>query len=298
MQIGFIGLGKMGKNIVCNLLSQKVEVIAYNRSQKPLQEVISAGAIGASSVEDLVQKLNAPRVIWLMVTAGPVVDLFIDQLLPLLSQEDIIIDGGNSFYKDAIKRAEKCAEKSIEYLDIGTSGGLTGARNGACLTIGGKEEVFKKIEPLCKLIAIKNGYGYMGPSGAGHYVKMIHNGIEYALLQAYGEGYEQLKNAPYKLDLKDISRVWSNGSVIRSWLTELAQDAFSKDPNLEKITDKIGGGETGKWAEETAKETNSPHNTLSHAPSVRYNTEEGNSFTKKFIAALRNEFGGHEVQLK
>ncbi|MFC2149802.1 phosphogluconate dehydrogenase (NAD(+)-dependent, decarboxylating), partial [Candidatus Auribacterota bacterium] len=276
--------------IVFNLLSKKIRVVAFNRSPARVAGVVEKGAEGTSSVEELANKLKPPRIIWIMVTAGKAVDAVIDSLIPHLTKGDIIIDGGNSLFKDALTRGKRLENTGIEFLDIGTS--------GACLTVGGKKEVFEKVEPLLKKIAVEGGYSYMGPAGAGHFVKMIHNGIEYALLQSYSEGFEQLINGPYKLDLKEIARVWDNGSVIRSWLLELAEDALSKDPNLDKITGEIGGGQTGKWALETALETNSPHAALAHALTVRRGSKGSDAFSNRFIAALRNEFGGHEVKTK
>ena len=234
-----------------------------------------------------------------MVTAGKPVDIVIEEILPYLKKGDIVIDGGNSFYKDSVRRYNYLKKKSIDFLDIGTSGGLSGARHGACLTIGGDINVFKKIEFVCKFVSAKDGYAYVGPSGAGHFVKMTHNGVEYALLQAYGDGYELLYNGPYKnLDFKKISTTWKNGSVIRSWLVELAEDAFSKDARLSKIEGVVGGGETGTWAIETAKEYNVPFESVKLALKLRKKSQKKPSFSGKVIAALRNEFGGHEVVKK
>jgi 6-phosphogluconate dehydrogenase len=298
MELGFIGLGRMGKNIVCNLLSKGTTVCAYNRSPGPLKEVAAKGAAGFSALPDLAAKLKKPRIIWIMVTAGRAVDEVIKSLLPHLEKGDILIDGGNSFFKDSVRRSVELARDGIEYLDVGTSGGLAGARHGACLTIGGKREIFKKVEPLLKMIACENGYAYVGESGTGHFVKMVHNGIEYALLQSYAEGFEQLRNAPFDLDLREISRVWNRGSVIRSWLLELAQDALKNDPHLEKIASEIGGGETGAWSVQTALETKVPFAMIAQAISARYESKLTESFAKKFVAALRNEFGGHEIKEK
>lgn len=298
MELGCIGLGRMGKNIVFNLLSKGVTVYAYNRSAGPLKEVAARGAIGAPTLQELSSKLNKPRVIWIMVTAGRAVDDVIASLLPHLDKGDILIDGGNSYFKDSVRRSAELARSGIEYMDIGTSGGLSGALHGACLTIGGKPETYKKVEPLLKLIAVDNGYAYMGESGTGHFVKMVHNGIEYALLQSYAEGFEQLRNAPFDLDLREVSRVWNHGSVIRSWLLELAEQVLKKDPRLEKIAAEIGGGETGAWSVQTALETKVPFPMLAQAISARFESKLSESFAKKFVAALRNEFGGHEVKQK
>lgn len=299
MKLGFIGLGRMGFNIVLNLHGKKIPVVAYNRSPEPVKEIRKHGVNDAYSIPELINKLPKRKIIWLMVTAGKPVDKVIEELLPYLNKGDIIIDGGNSFYKDSIRRYKKLKKKKIGFIDIGTSGGLKGARYGACLTIGGDKKTFKKIEWLCRAVSAKNGYAYVGNAGAGHFVKMVHNGIEYALLQAYGDGYELLFKAPYKnLDLKKISETWQNGSVIRSWLIELAADAFRKDKKLSKIEGVIGGGETGEWAVNTAKEFNVPFESIKLALKLRKSSRKKPSFAGKVIAALRNEFGGHEVVRK
>lgn len=299
MKIGFIGLGRMGFNIVLDIHDKKIPVVAYNRSKEPVNEIKKHGVDVAYSIEELINKLPRQKIIWLMVTAGKPVDAVIKELLPYLNKSDIIIDGGNSFYKDSIRRYKFLKGKKIDFMDIGTSGGLKGARHGACLTIGGDKKIFKKIEWLCKKIAVKNGYAYVGNAGAGHFVKMVHNGIEYALLQAYGDGYELLFKGPYKnLDFKKISETWLNGSVIRSWLVELAIDAFKKDPKLSRIEGIIGGGETGEWAVNTAKEHKVPFESVKLALKLRKQSRKSPSFAGKVVAALRNEFGGHEVVKK
>jgi len=255
MKIGFIGLGRMGFNMALNLKDHNVGVVAYNRSPEPVNEIRKKGVGAAYSVKELIGKLPKQKIVWIMVTAGKPVDAVMEELLPYLKKWDIVIDGGNSFYKDSVRRYNYLKKKDINFIDIGTSGGLKGARHGACLTIGGDNGIFRKIEFLCKAVSAKNGYAYVGPAGAGHFVKMVHNGIEYAMLQAYGEGFELLFKGPYKnLDFQKISNTWKNGSIIRSYLIELAEDAFRKDPKLNKIEGVVGGGETGKWAIDTANE--------------------------------------------
>lgn len=296
MKIGFIGLGRMGFNIVLNLHDKKVPVVAYNRNREPVDKIKKYDVEVAYSIEELVDKLPKQKIIWLMVTAGKPVDAVIGELIPYLNANDVIIDGGNSFYKDSVRRYKKLKNKKINFFDIGTSGGLKGARHGACLTIGGDKTAFRKIEWLCRAVSAKNGYAYVGGSGAGHFVKMVHNGIEYALLQAYGDGYELLFKGPYKnLDLRKISETWQNGSVIRSWLFELAVDAFKKDPKLSKIKGVIGGGETGQWAIDTAKEHKVPFESVKLALKLRKKSRKKPCFSGKVVAALRNEFGGHGV---
>ncbi|MBI5176670.1 decarboxylating 6-phosphogluconate dehydrogenase [Candidatus Micrarchaeota archaeon] len=295
MEIGFVGLGRMGRNVVLNLLEKKVRVVAHNRSPEKVREIAKAGAVPAFSPSELCAKLKSPRVIWLMVTAGAPVDEMIAELLPHLRKGDLLIDGGNSFYKDSIGRHDSLRSGGIDFLDVGTSGGLGGARHGACLTIGGEETVFKKAELLFKLVACKDGYAHVGGAGAGHYVKIIHNGMEYALLQAYGEGFEALAQSPYKLDLPKVAKVWQHGSVIRSWLLELAQSALEKDPKLERLEGEVGGGETGRWAIGQAWEAGAPFSSVANAYSARLRSRQKDSFSGKVIAAVRNGFGGHEV---
>ena len=297
MKIGFIGLGRMGFNIVLNLHYKKIGVVAYNRSREPVKEIRKHGVEAAFSVEELMKKLPGQKIIWIMVTAGKPVDLIIDELIPYLNANDIIIDGGNSFYKDSVRRYKKLKDKKIHFLDIGTSGGLNGARYGACLTIGGDKKIFKKIEPICKAVSAKNGYAYVGPAGAGHFVKMVHNGIEYSLLQAYGEGFELLHKGPYKnLDFEKIAKTWKNGSIIRSYLIELAEEAFRKDSKLKRIEGIVGGGETGEWTVKTAKEFKVDVSTIKLALNERKKSKKHPRFAGKVVAALRNEFGGRSEE--
>lgn len=299
MKIGFIGLGRMGFNMALNLKGHKVGVVAYNRNPEPLKEIKKKKVEVAFSIEEIMKKLPKQKIIWIMVTAGKPVDDVIEEILPYLNKNDIVIDGGNSFYKDSVRRYNYLKNKKIDFLDIGTSGGLSGARNGACLTIGGDEKIFRKIEPVCKAISVKDGYAYVGPSGAGHFVKMVHNGIEYSLLQAYGEGFELLFKCPYKnLDFEKISKTWKNGSIIRSYLVELAETAFKKDSKLNKIEGVVGGGETGQWAVETALEFGVDVGTIKLALEERKKSQSNPRFAGKVVAALRNEFGGHQIVKK
>lgn len=296
--IGFIGLGKMGSLMVENLLDHKYKVIAYNRSKEPLNAIAKKGATPTFSIEELVSKLKSPRIIMIMITAGKPVDDILNSLKPYLKKGDIIIDGGNSHYKDSIRRANNLKKKDIHFIDLGVSGGLSGARNGASLMVGGDKNIFKKIEPILKDLSVKNGYGYLGSSGSGHFVKTIHNGIEYALLESYAEGYNILHESKLDLDLKEVSRVWSNGSVIRSWITELAESALKKCNNdLSCFVGKIGGGETGEWTLEIAKKLKVDATTLEHAIKTRKKSQKRQNFATRFIAAIRQEFGGHKEPL-
>ena len=297
-KIGLIGLGKIGQNIALNLLSKNYYLIAYNRSPEKTKRMQKRGAIPSYSLEELTGKLMSPRIILLTLTAGQPVDNAIANLLYNLKEGDIIIDGGNSFYKDTIRRYNILKRKGIYFIDMGISGGIYGARHGASLMIGGDKNAFKKIEFLCKDLAIKGGYVYLGSSGAGHFAKMVHNAIEYAMLEAYGEGLELLEKSPYKYNYKDIVKVWNNGSVIRSYITELMEKVLTRNPKLKNIQGIIGGGETGKWAEEFAKSVNVEAESLKHAIKKRRISEKKQSLSTKLISALRHEFGGHPIKKK
>ncbi|VVC04009.1 6-phosphogluconate dehydrogenase, NAD(+)-dependent, decarboxylating [Candidatus Burarchaeum australiense] len=297
--LGFIGLGRMGTRIVERLLEKKFGVVACNRSPEPLAEVSKKGAIVASSYSDVAKRLAAPRMIWIMVSAGKPVDEVIDALLPALAKGDIVIDGGNSFYKDSVRRAARLKEKGIYYLDCGTSGGLEGARNGACLTIGGEKEAYERAKPLFEAIAAKDAYLYVGPAGSGHFVKMVHNAMEYGMLEAYGEGFEMLKRSPdYKLKLAPIARNWRNGSVIRSWLLDLCSRALDKDEEMREWSGEIGGGETGTWAAGYAKGAGVEIPVIESSLKVRNRKGDADRFAGKIVGAIRREFGGHEMKKK
>src|SRR3989338_1125816 len=296
MKLGFIGLGRMGFNMVLNLHDKKIPVVAYNRSPESVKKIKKHGVDVAYSIKGLVEKLPRQKIIWIMVTAGKPVDVVIEEVLPYLKKDDIVVDGGNSFYKDSIRRYNYLKNKKINFVDIGTSGGLSGARYGACLTIGGKKNIFKKIEYVCKSVSVKDGYAYVGSAGAGHFVKMVHNGIEYAWLQAIGEGFELLFKGPYKnLDFRKISKVWKNGSIIQSKIVAWAEDAFKKDPKLSKIEGIVGGVETGEWTVKTANEFNVKVDSIKLALDERKKSHKKQKFAGKVVAALRNELGGYEI---
>ncbi len=295
---GFIGLGRMGQNAVRNLLAQGQRVVVYNRTHEKIDQMVQEGAVGAHSVAELASLLARPRVVWLMVAAGQAVDDMIfgpDGLAEHLSPGDVIVEGGNSFYRDSMRRAAQLAERRIHLLDCGSSGGLEGARNGMCLMIGGEREAFELAEPLFHLLATEDGYAHVGPSGAGHFVKMVHNGIEYGMLEAIGEGFELLESSPFSLDLGQVAELWQHGSVVRSWLLELAARAFAKDPHLDAITGSVGGGTTGSWAIEEGWKAGVPMIAIAVAYAMRLRSRQPDSFAGKVVAALRNEFGGHET---
>ena len=303
-------MGRMGKNMVLHLLEQGTEVVAWNRSPEPVEEVKTAGAIGAESVGDLVSKLESPRIIWLMLPAGEVVDEFVDKLIPLLRKDDLLIDGGNSFYKDTLRRAEKLAGHEIHFMDIGTSGGPNGARVGACLMIGGTDEDFQRIEPVCKAAAALGAYQHLGPTGAGHFAKMVHNAIEYGMMESIGEGLAILKNSPFKYDFRKLLDLYNHRSVVESRLVGWALDAFKEDPNLSSISSSIGSGGSGKrvpgeadWTVDVAKEMGIDVPAMEDSIRVRSesaNDDENsaNGFRNKVISAMRGVFGQHDVKKK
>lgn len=298
MKIGIIGLGRMGFNLALNAKDHGYEVVVYNRTLDKVDEAVKDGLTGAYSIEELIEKLDDRKVIWLMVPAGEIVDAMIEKLIPLLKQKDIIIDGGNSYYKDTQKRYEKLKELGIDFADVGTSGGISGARNGACTMVGAEEEVFKYIENFIKDISVKNGYIHAGKNGAGHFVKMVHNGIEYGMMQAIGEGFEILEKSQFDLDFKEVAKVFNNGSVIRGWLMELMESAFSKDANLDKLKGVMYSSGEGLWTVKEALDLKVPAPVITSSLYTRYRSEQEDTFTGKVVAALRNEFGGHAVAKK
>ncbi len=296
MELGMIGLGRMGADMVRRLLREDHRVVVYNRSPGPIEELAKEGAAPAHSLEELVSSLPTPRIVWLMIPSGPPVDDQIAALRPLLEPGDTIVDGGNSRYTDTIARGEKLKEAGIHYVDAGTSGGVWGLRVGYCLMVGGDEEPVKRLEPALKTLAPENGYLHVGPSGAGHYVKMIHNGIEYGMMAAYAEGFEILHESRYDFDLEAISNLWNQGSVIRSWLLELAALAFAQDPQLEHLRGYVGDSGEGRWtvAESIDLDVAAPVIYMSLA--MRFLSRKEDTFGNKVLAALRQQFGGHAVQ--
>jgi 6-phosphogluconate dehydrogenase len=296
MELGMIGLGRMGASMTERLLRGGHKLITYDRNPEAIQRCVDKGAVGAHSLADFVKQLTLPRVIWLMVPSGEAVDLTIEQLLPSLLKNDIIIDGGNSHYKDSIRRAQKLKEVGIHFVDAGTSGGIWGLQEGYCLMIGGEKAIVDQLEPIFNTLAPENGFAHVGASGAGHFAKMVHNGIEYGMLQAYGEGFEMLKAAQFDFDLGKISHLWNQGSVVRSWLLELAENAFKKDPQLSSIKGYVEDSGEGRWAVLEAVEREIPASILTLSLFARYGSRQDDSFSAKVIAALRNEFGGHAVR--
>jgi 6-phosphogluconate dehydrogenase len=293
---GVIGLGRMGGMLVRNLHRSGGRTVVYDMNAEAVAAAESKGAVGARDLAALAATLPTPRVIWMMVPAGAPVDAVIAELRTHLTAGDVLIDGGNSNWRDSVRRAEDLKRLGVHYLDSGTSGGMEGALNGLCLMVGGEEAAFRLAEPLFRAIAQEGGYAHVGPSGAGHFVKMVHNGIEYGLLQAIGEGFELLEAGPYELDLAQVADLWTNGSVIRGWLMELAARAFRNDPELEQITGEVGGGSTGSWAIEEAWKFGVPMPAIAASFSARLRSRQQDTFSGKVVAALRREFGGHAVQ--
>lgn len=298
MQIGLIGLGKMGFNLARNIKSKGHEVIAFDINEKALSEITNYGVGTATSVQDLVDKLSTKRVIWIMIPAGELVDQTLATLKPLLSVGDVVIDGGNSFYKDSMRRATEMKAVQIDFLDCGTSGGTEGALQGVCAMIGGNKFAFDYCEPLFRDISVADGYLYCGPSGSGHFVKMVHNGIEYGMMQAIAEGFEVMHKSDFKLPLESVARVWNHGSVVRSWLMELTENALRKDPGLSSIRGVMHSSGEGKWTLETALEQQIATPVIALSLLMRYRSHEDDTFSGKIVAALRNEFGGHAVEKK
>lgn len=298
MKIGFVGLGKMGYNMVHRLLEKKHEVVVWNRTQEKVKEIEKLGAEGSLNLEEMLSKLPERKVVWLMVPAGKPVDDNLDKLLTLLNKNDIIVDGGNSYWRDTQKRAEKATGKGIQYLDCGTSGGVWGLQNGYCLMYGGEQEATSYLEPIFKALAPEKGYVYCGPSGTGHMVKMVHNGIEYGMMQAYAEGFEILEKSPYDINLTKVADAWQYGSVVRSWLLELAVNALSEDPKLEKLEDYVSDSGEGRWTVQTAIDFDVPAHVITASLFNRFQSRQKESFAMKMLAALRNQFGGHAVKSK
>ena len=297
MQLAMIGLGRMGGNMVQRLLIGGHQLVVFDRSEDAVAAYVAKGAKAGKNLVDVARQLPSPRVIWIMVPAGqPVEDTILD-LVPHLAKGDILIDGGNSNFHDTIRRAEMLAPQGIEYIDAGTSGGIWGLTIGYCLMVGASPGAFLTCEPIFKALAPKDGYAHVGPPGSGHYVKMVHNGIEYGMLQAYAEGYEILHASKhFELDMAQISKLWNQGSVVRSWLNELAADAFAKDGDLKDIKGFVADSGEGRWTVQEAVDLDVPAPIITLSLLARFRSRQDESFGAKVIAALRNEFGGHAVK--
>jgi 6-phosphogluconate dehydrogenase len=298
MQLAMIGLGRMGGNMVERLMRHGHQLVVYDRSADAIAKYKGMGATPANDLAAVVGALSTPRVIWIMVPAGDPVDQTIATLRPLLSAGDVIIDGGNSNFHDSMRRGAELAKSKIEFIDSGTSGGVWGLENGYCLMVGGSDAAVKTCEPIFKALAPEDGFAHVGPVGAGHYVKMVHNGVEYALLQGYAEGYEILHASKLfpKLDLEQVANVWQHGSVVRSWLNELAASAFSRDASLSTLKGWVADSGEGRWTVQEAIDIDVPAPVITLSLLTRLRSRQPDSFGAKVIAALRNEFGGHAVE--
>ncbi len=295
MRLAMIGLGKMGYNMTLRLIGGGHEVVATDQNADVARELGAKGAVFASGAADAVAKLTGPRVAWVMVPAQ-VTDAVIEDVAAHLSKGDVIIDGGNSNWKDSRARAERLAKSGIQFCDAGTSGGVWGLKNGYCLMVGGSPEAVKLCEPIFKTLAPEKGYAHVGPAGAGHYVKMVHNGIEYALMQSYAEGFEIMKTAPFALDLHKIASIWGRGSVVRSWLLELLEAALSQDSDLKSIKGWVEDSGEGRWTVQASIDQNVPAPAITLSLQARFRSRQDESYGAKILAALRNQFGGHAVK--
>ena len=295
MQIGLIGLGKMGLNLGKNIIDRKHQIVAYDLNPNAVEEMMKYGAEGTSNLNELFQSLDKPRVL-LMLVPHTVVDSVISEISPLLEKGDIVIDAGNSHYKESIRRYKELKEMGVSFMDVGTSGGMEGARNGASYMIGGDQESWEVVKPIFHDTAVENGYIYAGKIGSGHFLKMVHNGIEYGMMAAIGEGFEVLEKSQFDFDYEKVANVWNHGSVIRSWLMELTENAFSKDPKLDEIKGIMHSSGEAKWTLETALDLQTATPVIALSLLSRYRSLDTDSFNGKVVAALRNEFGGHAVE--
>ncbi|MDW7739969.1 MAG: decarboxylating 6-phosphogluconate dehydrogenase [Bacillota bacterium] len=296
MDIGLVGLGKMGYNLSLNMTEKGHRVVALSRSKEKAEALRKEGLEGTADVEIFMSALGERKVVWLMVPAGEPVDRMITKLLPYLRKGDIVIDGGNSHYRDSIRRTAELELQMVDYVDAGISGGPEGARRGACMMIGSSLETFSYLRPLLEDICVENGFLRVGENGAGHYVKMVHNGIEYGMMQAIAEGFELMDEGPFKIDYQALAELWNSGSVIRSWLIQLTGRLFSDDPDLKQIKPIIGSSGTGLWTVEEALLRKVPVPVIAQALFARYRSEQENSFSARLVAGLRREFGGHDIE--
>jgi 6-phosphogluconate dehydrogenase len=300
MQVGMIGLGRMGMNMARRLMRGRHRVVAYNRTPEKVRAIKKEGAGGAFTIGEMVDSLAPPRVVWIMLPAGKPVDDAVDDLKGLLQKGDTVVDGGNTYYKDDIRRAEALRPLGIHYMDAGVSGGVWGLKVGYCLMIGGERKIYRRILPLLKTLAPKNGYLYCGPTGSGHFIKMVHNGIEYGMMSAYGEGFNIIKSSQYAegLDLSRVARLWNQGSVVRSWLLELAESALKKDGDLSGIEGYVEDSGEGRWTIHQAVDSGVQAPVITSALYQRFRSRREDDFSDKMLAALRQEFGGHAVKKK
>ncbi|MBX3234542.1 MAG: decarboxylating 6-phosphogluconate dehydrogenase [Nitrospiraceae bacterium] len=296
MELGFIGLGKMGLNMVTRLQLGRHRVVVYDRSTDAVKQAEAQGCVGAASLSELVGKLTAPRAVWIMVPSGAPTEETVQAVAKLLQPGDTIIDGGNTRFHDDVRRAAELKQTGLHYVDVGTSGGIWGLKIGYCLMIGGEEAPVQRLTPVFQTLAPESGWAHMGAHGAGHYVKMVHNGIEYSMMQGYAEGFELMAKSEYRLDLAKIADLWMHGSVVRSWLLELAAGALQADPKLTGLKGFVQDSGEGRWMIQDAIDKDVPVPTLTTALFTRFRSRQEESFAEKMLAALRNAFGGHSVR--
>jgi len=296
MEIGFIGLGKMGMNMVTRLRQDDHRVVVFDRAQEAVKQAEGTGAVGASSLQDLLSILAKPCAVWVMVPSGAPTEETIQTLAGMMAPDDVIIDGGNTKFHDDVRRAKELQPKKIHYVDAGTSGGIWGLQIGYCLMVGGEKDIVNRLRPIFTTLAPKDGWSHVGGHGAGHYVKMVHNGIEYSMMQGYAEGFELMSKSEYNLDLANIADLWMHGSVVRSWLLELGASALKDDPKLESLKGYVQDSGEGRWMLQDALDKDVPVPTLSTALFTRFRSRQEESFSEKMLAALRNAFGGHSVK--
>ena len=299
MELGMIGLGRMGGNMAQRLLQGGHNVVAYDPRPEAVQALAQEGAAGATSLQDLATRLAAPRAVWVMVPAGDPTESTINSLAEALSPGDVVIDGGNSNYKDSMRRAAALKEKGIAFLDAGTSGGVWGLKEGYSLMVGGDADAFHRLEPIFQTLAPgpDKGYGYVGPAGAGHFVKMVHNGIEYGMMQAYAEGFELMQaKEEFNFDMAKIAEIWRYGSVVRSWLLDLTAAALGDDPSLDGLQPYVEDSGEGRWTVQESIDLGVPTPVISLSLQMRFRSRQDNSFGARLLAAMRNQFGGHAVR--
>jgi 6-phosphogluconate dehydrogenase len=295
MEIGLYGLGRMGGNMVTRLVRGGHRVVAGNRSAGPVDEAKSGGAIGAYTIEDMAKQLRPPRVLWSMVPAGEATDHTLDEFAKYASKGDVLVDGANSYFRDSMRRAEKYKAMGFEYLDVGVSGGVWGLENGYCMMVGGDAPAVERVKPVLDTLAPPNGWAHFGKSGAGHFVKMVHNGIEYGMMQAYGEGFELIHASDFKIDMKRVATVWMQGSVVRSWLLDLTADFLREDAELANIAPLVADSGEGRWTVAEAVEQGVPAPVLSLALMMRFASQGKGEYADRMLAMMRKGFGGHKV---
>jgi 6-phosphogluconate dehydrogenase len=298
MRIGMVGLGRMGANMTTRLLRGGHEVVVYDVDAEAVRKAADGGAVGVASLNDLVARLDAPRGVWVMVPSGPVTEQTVEQLGDLLAAGDCVIDGGNSRWTDSMRRAQQLAKGGVSLVDTGTSGGVWGLTEGYCLMVGGDQQVVDRLAAIFDTLAPPDGWAHVGPVGSGHYTKMVHNGVEYALMQGYAEGFELLRASEFDLDLHQIAEVWRHGSVVRSWLLDLAASALEKDPGLDSISGYVEDSGEGRWTVEAAIDAAVAAPTIALALFARFSSRRDDAFANRMLAALRNEFGGHAVRAR